>query len=71
MVFGVLFGLTGFGLILGHTGGEFTVGFHQVVGVVCLSLSVVQPLVGCIRPSVGTTVRSELFKTHKHNILFL
>lgn len=60
MVFGVIFGLTGFGLILGHTEGEFNVGFHQIVGVVCLSLSVVQPLIGCIRPPVGTTVRSVL-----------
>ena len=57
MLFGVLCGLAGLGLILGHTGGSFTVGYHQMVGVVCLSLSVVQPLLGIVRPAVGPTLR--------------
>ena len=57
MVFAVMCGLTGLGLILGHTSGRFTVGYHQIVGVVCLGLSVIQPLVGIIRPAVGPTLK--------------
>ncbi len=57
MVFGVLCGLSGLGLVLAHTSGGFTVGYHQVVGVVCLSLTVVQPLVGLLRPAIEPTLR--------------
>ncbi len=57
MVFGLLCGLSGLGLVLGHTRGGFTVGYHQVVGVVCLSLTVVQPLLALLRPAAGPTLR--------------
>ncbi len=57
MVFALLCGGAGLGLILAHTGGTFSIGYHQIVGSVCLSLSFLQPLVAIIRPIPGPTTR--------------
>ena len=58
MVIGILWALIGFGMVLGHTGGVFSIGLHQLVGIACLSMIVVQPIVGFLRPPVEKTIRS-------------
>ena len=58
MIIGVLWALVGLGMVLGHTGGVFSVGYHQIIGITCLALAVVQPVVGFLRPhSQPVTVR--------------
>ena len=57
MVIGILWALIGFGMVLGHTGGVFSIGLHQLVGITCLSLIVIQPIVAFLRPPVQKTIR--------------
>ena len=51
MVIGVLWSLLGLGLVLTHTRGVFSVGVHQILGIVCLALGVLQVTVGFLRPN--------------------
>ena len=50
MLIGALWALVGLGMIIGHTGVTFTVGIHQMFGITCLFLVVVQPLIAFLRP---------------------
>ncbi len=51
MVIGVLWSLLGLGLVLTHTRGVFSVGVHQILGMVCLTLGVLQVAAGFLRPN--------------------
>ena len=57
MVIGVLWSMVGLGLILAHTRGTFSVGVHQVLGLLCLGMVVLQPTMGFLRPDNKPTVR--------------
>ena len=63
MVIGVLWSLVGLALILGHTRGKFEVGGHQLTGVTCISLGVIQPFVALFRPPKQPTVKYDDFLT--------
>ena len=62
MLTGVLWSMIGLGLVLTHTGGVFSIGFHQILGITCLGLTLIQPLVGFFRPKNTPTTRYEVDK---------
>ncbi|CAI8013605.1 hypothetical protein GBAR_LOCUS8598 [Geodia barretti] len=49
--------LLGLGAVLGHTGGKFTAGLHQIAGIICITLLLLQALCGYLRPAAGVSLQ--------------
>jgi hypothetical protein len=56
MVAGVLGMILGLGFILGHTGGTFTPGPHQLMGIITIGAGVIQVIIGIIRPHASKSL---------------
>lgn len=63
---GLLFLLLGLASVLGHTGGVFNVGFHQIVGIICISLALFQVLCGFLRPVARSSPQRRVFNLVHH-----
>ncbi|CAI8013606.1 Ferric-chelate reductase 1, partial [Geodia barretti] len=60
--------LLGLGAVLGHTGGKFTAGLHQIAGIICITLLLLQALCGYLRPAAGVSLQRRVFNAvHRIN----
>ncbi|XP_019849274.1 PREDICTED: putative ferric-chelate reductase 1 homolog isoform X1 [Amphimedon queenslandica] len=61
MLSGVVGMILGLGFILGHTGGKFYVGPHQLIGIIAIGFSVIQAFIAVFRPHAGKSLKRKLF----------
>lgn len=62
MITGAIGMLSGLGFVLGHTGGDFSVGPHQIIGIITIGLAVTQVVIAAFRPHKGPSLQRKLFE---------